>query len=128
MNDREHWREVFVQTFFSSSGKQRYFTVRVSDPGDGMPRRDPVPGHIQSEVDGILEEFGQLEAQHQKDLEVLDEGMAHTDQTGWWKKTGWVEHLKGSNLKHLARATRLPDRQEPTLRRARELVETLIED
>lgn len=30
--DQEHWHHVYVQTFFSNGGRQRYFTVDYDDP------------------------------------------------------------------------------------------------
>jgi uncharacterized C2H2 Zn-finger protein len=39
--DREHWTSVKVQTFFASSGFQRYFTVHVPEPeGEAASRAD----------------------------------------------------------------------------------------
>lgn len=37
--DREHWHHVFVQTFFSSGGFQKYFTVDYNEQrgGQGQP-------------------------------------------------------------------------------------------
>jgi hypothetical protein len=81
----------------------------------------------QADVDEIMGEFGLLEADHVKALERLDEQVANTDKTGWWNKTGWVDHLKCSNLQHLSRAARLPAKEEVTLRKVMELVEACIE-
>lgn len=122
IHDRQHWREVSVQTFCTSSGKQRYFIVQTEDEHSS----EVVPDQLKSEVDDILRGFVQMKSQRQKDLEVLSEEMANTDQTGWWKKTGWVEHLKGSNLRQLAHASRLPDKNDAPLRRVGGLMGTLI--
>ncbi|KAH6619076.1 hypothetical protein C7974DRAFT_342236, partial [Boeremia exigua] len=52
---------------------------------------------------------------------------AKTDKTGWFKRTGWLEFLKGRNLVHLAHQARLPDRNEVKLQAAAQLTEQLIE-
>ena len=126
VDDRQHWSEVSVQSFCSTSGKQRYFIVRAEGE-QGEKQDEGLPADLQSDADEIMQEFDRLESQQKKALEKADEAMVKTDQTGWWKKTGWVEHLKGSNLKRLSRAARLPDKHDPTLRQVRELVEMSIE-
>jgi len=60
-------------------------------------------------------------------LEVADAETAKTDHTLWFKKTGWAEHVAGCTLRHLSQASRLPDRDESTLRKAVELNSALIE-
>ncbi|KAI1668018.1 hypothetical protein L13192_07154 [Pyrenophora tritici-repentis] len=52
---------------------------------------------------------------------------AKTDKTGWFKRVGWLEHLKDRNLAHLGYQVRLPDRSEAKLQRAAKLTEQLIE-
>ncbi|KAF2624455.1 P-loop containing nucleoside triphosphate hydrolase protein [Macroventuria anomochaeta] len=60
-------------------------------------------------------------------LQVMDTAVAKTDRTGWFKRTGWLEHLAGCHLAHLAHQTRLPNRSEVKLQLAAELVEKLVE-
>lgn len=60
-------------------------------------------------------------------LQVMDAEAAKIDKTGWFKRTGWLEHLAQRNLTHLAFQLRMPDQAEPKLRLAAELVERLIE-
>jgi hypothetical protein len=55
------------------------------------------------------------------------EDVAKTDKTGWFKRTGWLEFLKGRNLAHLAHQAQLPDRNEVKLQAAAQLTEQLIE-
>ena len=57
----------------------------------------------------------------------MDAQVAKTDKTGWFKRTGWLEHFAGCNLIHLAHQTRLPDHGEVKLQRAAKLVELLVE-
>jgi hypothetical protein len=46
---------------------------------------------------------------------------AKTDKTGWFKRTGWLEHFKGRNLAHLGHQVRPPDRNEAKLKRVAKL-------
>ncbi|KAH8723306.1 hypothetical protein GQ44DRAFT_597986, partial [Phaeosphaeriaceae sp. PMI808] len=62
----------------------------------------------------------------ERELQILEEA-AKTDKTGWFKRTGWLEHFKGRNLVHLGHQVRLPDRGEVKLKLAAELTELLIE-
>ena len=55
------------------------------------------------------------------------EEAAKTDKTGWFKRTGWLEHLRGRNLAHLGHQARLPNRSEMKLQLAAELTARLIE-
>jgi hypothetical protein len=57
----------------------------------------------------------------------MDAQVAKTDKTGWFKRTGWLEHFTNRNLTHLAHQTWLPDQGEVKLRRAAKLTELLVE-
>jgi hypothetical protein len=52
---------------------------------------------------------------------------AKTDKTGWFKRTGWLEHLEGRNLVHLAHQARLTDQGEVKLKLVAQLTERLVE-
>jgi hypothetical protein len=39
--------------------------------------------------------------QLEEDIQVMEDA-AKTDKTGWFKRTGWLEFLKGWNLAYLA--------------------------
>ena len=74
--------------------------------------------------DGVLamiEKWDELNKKHDEALEVAEAAMAKTDHTRWYKRTEWTVHLAKCNLRHLGRASRLPDRDETTLKRAVEL-------
>lgn len=74
--------------------------------------------------------FGEWDAdidRHREVLEVADAEIAKTDHTLWFKRTQWAEHLAGCNLKHLSRASRLPDREENMLQWVVELNNSLVE-
>ncbi|KAJ9634894.1 hypothetical protein H2199_008758 [Coniosporium tulheliwenetii] len=60
-------------------------------------------------------------------MEKMDAEVAKTDRTGWFNRTGWPEHLAGSNRKHLAHACRLPGRDERKLQQAVRVVDVLVE-
>ena len=57
----------------------------------------------------------------------MERETAKTDRTGWFNMTGWPQHLAGSNLKHLAHASRLPDRDEARLQKAAKAVNVIVE-
>ena len=46
---------------------------------------------------------------------------------GWFNKNQWPEHLKNCNLRHLSRASRLPDRNEELLQKAVKVNSALTE-
>lgn len=81
----------------------------------------------EADLSGIYEEWDAAVDRHQETLEVADAEVAKTDYTLWFKRTQWTEHLAGCNLKHLSRASRLPDRDEQVLQRVVELNSSLIE-
>jgi hypothetical protein len=88
---------------------------------------DSTMSNDQAHSQTILQGFRTLDDRYRQEQEVVDAPM-ETDQTGWWKKTGWIEHLQGSNKRHLAHAARLPSKDEPVLKQVGALVETLVED
>ncbi|KAF2279841.1 uncharacterized protein EI97DRAFT_429630 [Westerdykella ornata] len=116
------YHKVNVQTFFRAGGLQRYFIVRSGESSTLSAPREA--------ADIVQERLAEWEVtkrrQEEKD-QVLEVQVAKTDKTGWFKRTGWLEHLAEWNLAHLAHQIRLPDREEVRLQRAAELVELLIE-
>ncbi len=137
--DPKHWNRVHVQTFFTSGGFRRYFVVQI--PGssndehndernnENQPARASVAPEDADAGDTaiIRREWADARKKHQRELELADETIAKTDRTGWFNRAGWPEHLAGRNLKHLAHASRLPDRNERALKRACEVVDQAIE-
>ena len=125
---RTHWRETWVQTFFGA-GRERYFTVSYDGPSSPRKRGgrfvnvDPKDERFGS----ILEEWDRDLAKRKEALEVADKEVAKTDHTLWFKRNEWPEHLASCNLRHLSRITRLPDKDERVLQRAVELNAALIE-
>jgi|SRR5271154_6445065 len=52
------------------------------------------------------------------DMLQVEAEIAKHDRTGWFNRTRWPEHLADRNMKHLVYASRLPDQDEKTFRRA----------
>jgi len=124
----EHWHEVKVQTFFNSGGLRRYFIVRAVEcqPVDSLRGGEDDDGG-EGEIAAIKSEWAEAWQKHEKELEKVDEEMARTDRTGWFNRTGWPEHLARRNMRHLAHASRMPDRDERLLQQAVNIVDLMIE-
>ena len=120
-----------MQTFFTA-GLERYFTVdydkeeHQSEEEGSLSRQQDV-NVDESELSGLLGEMSTLQEKWQKELEIADTSVAKTDHTGWFNKNQWPQHLKDCNLRHLSRATRLPNRDEELLQRAAKVNRDLIE-
>ena len=119
-----------MQTFFTTRSK-RYFTINYKEEDSkqvesGSNKQQSVDIN-EGELSGLLSEFSTLREKWQKDLEIADASIAKTDHTGWFNKNQWPEHLKNCNLRHLSRATRLPDRDKTLLQKAVEVNSDLIE-
>ena len=140
--EREHWNSVWVQTFFKSAGLQRYFTVLYDEEEDVDGQADGVETALQTtsaieggtrgvienaDVETIVTDWKKQEEKLNEELEVADAETAKTDHTLWFKKTGWAEHIAGCTLRHLSEASRLPDRDEHTLKKVVELNSALLE-
>lgn len=123
--DREHWSKVKVQTFFRTGGFQRYFVVHAPEENGSV--NPSLTKEDEAEAAAIKREWKEIREERKKALELADEKVAKTDRTGWFNRTGWPEHLAGRNLKHLARASRLPDRNERELQQATKIVDLAIE-
>jgi superfamily II DNA or RNA helicase len=125
---RENWKHVMVQSFCPTSQSPRWFVVRFSGEceSDNNEEDDDTFHVDESQRHTILEGFRAIDERRKQELETI-ETIDKTDQTGWWKKTGWVEHLQGSNKRHLAHAARLPAKGEAVFSKVGELVETLVE-
>jgi hypothetical protein len=129
--DREHWDSVVVQSFCPASNSPRWFVVKGSGNGgtddeENDERDDEQTTVGQADRQTILQGFHAMDEQHRQELDMV-EAPVETDQTGWWKKTGWIEHLQGSNKRHLAHAARLPSKDEPVLKQIGNLVDLLVE-
>ena len=57
----------------------------------------------------------------------LDTDMLKQDSTGWWSRTRWHDHLRGRDLRFLARLGRLPRKDEVTLVMAVEIFDMWAE-
>ena len=112
-----------MQTFFRAGGLQRYFIVNVPD-NSAAPF---VSREGKEEVDRLIEEWKKTKQVQEEVAQVMDVEAAKTDRTGWFKRTGWLEHLAKRNLAHLAYGIRLPGNNEPKLKQAAKVVELLVE-
>lgn len=119
----ELYMNVKVQTFFRTGGLQRYFVVHAPDGND----EPSAPAGVQGEVDRLLTNWKETKKSQEEKAQTMDVEAAKTDKTGWFKRTGWLEHLATRNRVHLAHQIRLPDRNEVKLQQAAKLVELLIE-
>ena len=114
--EREHWHQVWVQTFFISAGLQKYFTVQHDEHDSTSDGEAPYEGDTRatttiaqqaedSNVAAEMEEWDKFESQHKEALQVADAEVAKTDNTGWYKRTEWATHLAKCNLRHLTVST-----------------------
>lgn len=122
--DPTNWTSAKMQSFCLTPGKQRWFVVQ--EEGDEEESME-LPVESFTARNAILGRFRRLEKAHEADLDIIEDELAKTDRTGWWKKTGWVEHLGKSNLAHLAHAARLPDNDETVLQQVGVLVDAMME-
>lgn len=124
---RTNWATAMVQSFCPASQSPRWFVVASADTDDtGDEGTGESPSVSQADRQNVLQVFRTMDDRHRRELEVVD-APVETDQTGWWKKTGWIEHLQGSNKRHLAHAARLPSKDEPVLKQIGSLVDLLVE-
>jgi hypothetical protein len=81
---------VKAQTFFQGGGLQRYFVVDAAD-ADSTPS---VPREAADVVKERLAEWQLTQHAHEERAQVMDAHVAKTDKTGWFKRTGWLEHFR----------------------------------
>ena len=116
---------VKAQTFFRAGGLQRYFVVKAAAAAAAAAADDDDEGA--NVVRARLADWELAKRAQEEKAQVMDAHVAKTDKTGWFKRTGWLEHFADRNLMHLAHQIRLPDRGEEKLRRAAKLTELLVE-
>lgn len=127
--DRECWTEVYVQAFSIIGGHQKWFIVKTPDEAarEAASIRESLPQTKQIQFDNIKGDFQKLKEQHQKEQEILSDKVEKCENTGWWNKTRWREHLKKCNLIHLSQASRLPDKDEEVLLKAAAVIDLMVE-
>ena len=93
---------IKVQTFFKSGGLQRYFIVDAgqirSSSSTTLSTRNPTTDTVKEQ----LAEWDATKQVHKEKAQIMDAEVAKTDKTGWFKRTGWLEHFANRNLMHLA--------------------------
>jgi hypothetical protein len=117
------YNKVKVQTFFRAPGLQRYFVVYDSQPIATPAARQ----ERHDQVETLLGDWDRDLQLHEEEAQVMDTVAAKTDRTGWFNRTGWLEHFANRNLRHLAHAARLPGPNESKLVRAAECTKELVE-
>ncbi|KAG6264438.1 hypothetical protein E4U47_006900, partial [Claviceps purpurea] len=125
--DREHWTELWVQSFSLTPGKQRWFIVSVEE-AQTTATAEPTSTDVLAVMDEISREYDVFCAKEKEKMAVLVAELDPTDNTGWWNRTAWVTHLGKRHLPHLAHAARLPGTDEPELKVVADAVGELIED
>ena len=118
----DRYQNVKMQTFFQRKGLRRYFIVHDEENSELS-----APGEVAEVVQAQLGRWEETKKMEEEKAQVMEAEAAKTDKTGWFKRTGWLEHLANRNRKHLAHQIRLPDRSEVKLQRAAKLVELLLE-
>lgn len=78
-------------------------------------------------VSKISQQIQILQAQYTELLAIADAAIAKTDYTGWFNRNRWLIHLARCNLLHLSQASRLPNKNEPTLSQAAHVVKRAVE-
>jgi hypothetical protein len=73
--DREHWVDVWVQSFCLTPGKQRWFVVSVEE-GQAAADAAPIPDDVLAQKEAILLDFGGMRAERRLQLDVLDAEIA----------------------------------------------------
>ena len=107
------YKRVKVQTFFRTGGLQRYFVVEEAaggSSGGGSSSSSSssssdvpcVPCGTAGFVDERLAEWKLTRQAHEQQARVMDAHVAKTDKTGWFRRTGWLEHFASRNLAQLA--------------------------
>ena len=128
----QYWSSVYAQTFFVGGGFTKYFAVQYEHvvveeaAATSTPVRATLSDDAQEDLQRIKAEWSAARASHEKTLEILEKDVLQQDRTAWFKRTCWPEHLAKRHLRHLAHATRLPDRDEAVLQQAVRVVDLLM--
>jgi hypothetical protein len=99
--DSTVYTKVKVQTFFQKSALRQYFLVDAGDNNNGRS----IPLEVADVVKERLAEWQQTQHAYKERAQVMDAQVAKTDKTGWFKRTGWLEHFANRNLSQGARST-----------------------
>jgi hypothetical protein len=133
------WNSVRAQTFFANRQIVKYFVVEGEDQdssdtseanveeeqtSQSISRRTPIQpspsGHVRvsDNIRSIQQRWSLAEEKQKKKLAQLEKDVLKQDRTGWYNRTGWPEHLGESNMRFLAAASRVPDKNEALLKEA----------
>ncbi|KAI9824722.1 MAG: hypothetical protein M1832_001548 [Thelocarpon impressellum] len=116
---QEYWRPAMLQTFYTRPhtcwfevGQE---TVNTADES----RHTAEQSEEQRWQEGKEEEIARLG--------MLDEAAAGSDQTGWWKRTGWTEHFSGRDIGVIAELAEPAGLEEEDLLKLGLAVDGLVE-
>ena len=92
--DDRYWHPVWVQSFFSTRGFQRYFTVDYEESEEqndgenrGQSNRGAATASTSLQVTSVLQEWDQALEKQKLAQEKADSELAKTDRTGWFSRT-----------------------------------------
>ncbi len=112
--ERSDGRLWMQSVFGPSSPHHQYFTVRkLATAGGASVRRAPpvdVPGDETTYV-GVSELFVRAAERREAERARVTVTGSKEARTPWMNTTGWLEHLKGLDLKQLVTASVLPGRR-----------------
>jgi hypothetical protein len=90
--DSTTYRKVNVQTFFRGRALRRYFIVHVEENCEPSAL-----GEVADVVQAQLAQWEETRKMKEEKAQVMDAEAAKTNKTGWFKRTGWLEHLANRN-------------------------------
>jgi len=134
----EHWAEHWMQSIFGpQSPHHRYHVVKkrraevaitspsLSNPGSGGDSQHANDAY--ESISLLFKEASAARAARNEHARVTVTGEEKEERTPWLKTTGWLEHLKGLNLKTLVKASAMPKASEPSLRLACDGMQAALE-
>jgi hypothetical protein len=124
------WSTVSAQTFFTGGGFVKYFAVEaprsLNHAISATPPSQTLSAAAGGDLQRIQAEWSATREQYRQTLARLDEEMVKQDRTSWFNRTEWPQHLAKRNMKFLAHASRLPDRDELVLQEVVRVLDLLM--
>lgn len=118
-----YWTKVYVQSFFEGF-YQKYFIVQRESPLP--PSQVDLTEEDEDDKAQLLREFKEAREKHAEAQAVVEKEMEKSDHTGWWNLVRWRDHFAECNIKRIAHASRIPDRQDELLKHAASIVDLMI--
>jgi hypothetical protein len=111
---------------FQSKAHRRYFVVDYHD--ESVRDLEESAKGISPQNQQVLEQWDRRLEEQEEAMQLAETVVAKTDHTLWFKRNKWPQYLAESSLRHLSRASRMPRRDEETLKEVPEKVEALTEE